>query len=973
MTVGQKASLSLLVAVLLFAAFAVAAFSGLFNILEARFYDPAISRQYSDNLSAVAKATEVWNSLNFSRFAAALETPSVKRSFLPNMSAQDSFDRANALGKLQADTPGLAGIRIIDLDGKRIHFSSFPTDILKKSDTSILFRDYGTPDDLPFARFDIPAGSKGIFRVDETGGRLFYALPVADESALRRGTAVFYLSPAGLMDYLVKAGLVQVGDSIVPAGSAGVLFRAPLDAQDSLASRVAEAWSQGLGKTPLTLSEASSASSWTLLSATTPGGFRLGLLLPASTFTLPMTMKVILLVAFFLTAYLLLFLLLNLRQDKSTIVAERIKRYQIGMLEASFDEKVDRDLARFKRRLESRRSEFREGIKADLGRLPPREEAEADALIDKSWDEIIAVLDRRVSDQGELGSTSLKEIERLIKEALGKASFVLPASALVSSAPAPASAPSPARAAAPVPATPRAAAPKASAHPKPPPPPSRPSPVSPLTDEVEEVEDLEEAEAVEEVEELEEAEAVEEVEELEEAEEAEAVEEVEELEEAEPVEAVDEVEELEEAEAVEEVEELEEAEAVEEVEELEEAEPVEAVEEVEELEEAEAVEEVEELEEAEAVEEVEELEEAEPVEAVEEEELEELESVEGEGPRNAYAPMAIDDDLIPVIPEASILELADSADIGELMAFFDTGTAEPQPLDLVELDQEGEDEGAVGGGVDFGVGAGAEGQAALTGAAKAAEASALEADAIEAELSEFAEGLSEAPPEMVEEIDVILDAPVPFSSAPLDEGQEPVFKLQLSNLDLSSLSDMDSILDQLGDLMAEEVGAALPEGGGAMRSRDPVGSDVNSGTAYPAMLDMAEDGEELPAELLPAAATFRSLGLSFGHLGEVWAASRPVEGFLPLADEAVQEVSLMENEEVLDEDSASGEGLDEDAVPGEPTGPGPIRLREGIYTIEVGEMGTVALDPDLKYLVDSVIDGNRRQPRATGRQLAGRS
>ena len=44
-------------------------------------------------------------------------------------------------------------------------------------------------------------------------------------------------------------------------------------------------------------------------------------------------MKWILLASFFVTAYLLAFLLFNIRPDRMTVLSDRIKRFQINLLE----------------------------------------------------------------------------------------------------------------------------------------------------------------------------------------------------------------------------------------------------------------------------------------------------------------------------------------------------------------------------------------------------------------------------------------------------------------------------------------------------------------------------------------------------------------------------------------------------------------------------------------------------------------
>ena len=147
MTVGQKASASLLIAVLLFAAFAVAAFSGLFDVVESSFRNPSLVRGIEASLSKVAEAEGGYHNSNLARFGSILAQDSVRRSFLPNLSSQDAFDRANLLGKLQEETAGLAGIRLIDANGKRLHFSTIPGDIRSRTQIETVYRNYGESGD----------------------------------------------------------------------------------------------------------------------------------------------------------------------------------------------------------------------------------------------------------------------------------------------------------------------------------------------------------------------------------------------------------------------------------------------------------------------------------------------------------------------------------------------------------------------------------------------------------------------------------------------------------------------------------------------------------------------------------------------------------------------------------------------------------------------------------------------------------
>jgi hypothetical protein len=107
---------------------------------------------------------------------------------------------------------------------------------------------------------------------------------------------------------------------------------------------------------------------------------------------LPATMKFILLFALFLTTYLIIFLLFNLRQDPLVVVQNRLKQLQISLIEQFYDSKGEADWARWILELEHRREEIRallkRGVKAGSG----SDSGEMDILINRSWDELLTML-----------------------------------------------------------------------------------------------------------------------------------------------------------------------------------------------------------------------------------------------------------------------------------------------------------------------------------------------------------------------------------------------------------------------------------------------------------------------------------------------------------------------------------------------------------------------------------------------------
>ena len=608
MRASQRAALSLLITVLLFAAFSAIAFAGLFDLIEARFYNPTITASISREITGNTTAIDHFFADMKARFSQTLAEPAVMRSFLINQSAEDIFERSRIFGLLHESIAGLQWVRIIDYGGVRIHFSTYAPDILTQEALFLTYRNFNEPN-FPYEAIAVMDGGEPKFTLDGEGDRILFSLPVYDHFEIYRGTALFSLSVRALSDMLVREGRLHTGhDIFVTSNPPGFLFGAPAAfVEEALVAQAASIWGYGILNAARLYSQ-ETGFSLTLLSARSPLGFFAGRLVDDELFLVPQIMQIILLLSFFLTMYLTIFLLFNLKQDPVTIIQSRMKKLQLSLIEQHYEHKSDVDWSRWNRELEQRRGEINAQLKRGI-RITSKKAKDIDTIIDKSWGELISAI------------RGLKE------PAIDEAKLQLILNRFLAAIPASAGAASSAGAAASAGANGIAASPQVSAQ----------ASDVPATDTSTaaatfyEVRDMEDGEEIEALEELEEVELAEEVEELEEVE---LVEEVEELEEVELVEEVEELEEIESAEEVEELEEIESAEEVEELEEIESAEELEddelievgavlkEIEAAEAVEEAETAEEVGELEEVETAEVVEELEEVESAEAVEE--LEEL-------------------------------------------------------------------------------------------------------------------------------------------------------------------------------------------------------------------------------------------------------------------------------------------------------------------------------------------------------------
>ena len=525
MTTSQKAALSLLISVLLFGAFTALTYTGLFDLIEARFYNPSITNSLNREISRNAETIDGFLIELQTRFSGTLKDSSIRRSFLPDQRTEDIYERSRIYGLLLESVSGMQGIRFIDSGGTRIHFSTFGSDILQQDRQSISYRSYNEPD-FPYEKIAVGNGGIPKYTLDEDSDRIIFSFPFYDSYEVYRGTAVFSISVRAVSEMLIMDGRLKVGQDIsIISNPPGFLSGMSTSIEKTLSAQVASIWAEG-GMKVTRLDSPNSDTTLALITVRTSQGFFVGRLINEELFSFPQTMKIILLASFFITVYLTIFLLFNIRQDSVTIVQNRLKQLQISLIEQYYERKGDMDWSRWSRELEQRRDEIGEQLKRGIKTASGGRKNDIDALVDKSWDELIAVIGGRKDTT--LDEDKLQIILNRILSALPNG-------------------------AAPIQISPQITAPQPSARQSQTE--EAPKEAEPVEIEEVELEEIEEAEAVEEL--AEESEPVE----IEEIEEAEAVEEL--TEEAVPIEIVEAAEPVNEIEELEEIPELEELEETE--------------------------------------------------------------------------------------------------------------------------------------------------------------------------------------------------------------------------------------------------------------------------------------------------------------------------------------------------------------------------------------------------------------------------
>jgi hypothetical protein len=430
-TVSQKVALSLLISVFLFAGFTVLAFTGLFDLIETRFYNPSIVKGLTEDINRDTESIQNFLTEIQERFSATLREIPVKRSFLPNQSAEDIFERTRIYGILLESLGGLQWVRFIDAGGSRIHYSTYAQDILRQDSFSVEYRDYnGAPENLPYERIEAINRENMKITFDDRGDRIIFSFPFFDSFNIYRGTALFSLSLRAVTEQLIREGRIKVGENVSILNSpSGFVSGIPFSLETVLLPVIASIWEEGiLSLNPL--DSAGSGITLALISSKTLQGIFVGRLVDESVFSFPGPMKVILLASFFLTLYLIVFLVLNAKQDTMVVIENRLKQLRLSFLELYHDRKSDMDLEQWNRELEQRREEIRGEIKRGLG-IRGETNREIDTLIDNFWDEILAVTgDRRdMKTAAGIDEKKLRAIlNRILRESSADSSPVRPGS-----------------------------------------------------------------------------------------------------------------------------------------------------------------------------------------------------------------------------------------------------------------------------------------------------------------------------------------------------------------------------------------------------------------------------------------------------------------------------------------------------------------------------------------------------------------
>ena len=519
MTSGQKVALSLLLTIILFAGFVVLAFSGVFQLIETRFYQPSLVHGIEKDLSSISEAyTEYINQLT-QNFQNIINSEYIKSVSNPTQTTQNIQGRSQLFSDIASKISGLSGYRVVDTNGKAIHYSTFDSDIFKQQSNAISYKNFDESN-YPYEKLALD----GIF-FDKNQNQLIFSYPYINSYGTEQGRILFYVMVNDFNNFLVNKNILPINQPTILVetsknGTLGFIYGFPFANQDFFANAVLERWKQGLFGTNSILD--TEVGNWIMISNNISSQFLVAKVEKESFFLFPESVKILLLVCIFISIYLIFFLLFNLKQDSMVKIKHKIKKFQLAFINQYLEKENTANWDSLKKEIDKRKNDLSLEVKKSLGFQSKKHRKEIDALLSRSWEDLISVLSTKVNKTASTTYTNnvnMDEIKSMFEQILSSGQIVLKQEV-----------------------SPVSVAPKAKQLSE--------------ADELAEVEELSEADELTEVEELSEVDELTEVEELSEVDELTDVEELSEADELAEVEELSKVDELAEVEELSEVDEL---------------------------------------------------------------------------------------------------------------------------------------------------------------------------------------------------------------------------------------------------------------------------------------------------------------------------------------------------------------------------------------------------------------------------------
>ncbi|MCR4579387.1 MAG: cache domain-containing protein, partial [Treponema sp.] len=453
MTSGQKIAFSLLITLLLFTGFTLTVKNQLFEKIETRFYAQSKIHENVEHLDSLAESsnTYITNVLYLIEKSdtAYLKNEAVRSFYMQNPSEREVSSRRQLTEELFKSIPSLSGLRIIDKNGRTVHYSTYDeSDILKQSGVTKFYKYYNDiqkdADELPFDTIK-RASSESESRIlyDEKRGRLILSVPFFWIDDLYSGLGLFYLDVRSIERALGLQGVLDIGETISLYSDEKMtgffVADVPAKIRSELGDALRKMWngkksdaSENLAKLqfPEKLLEMEDGRYWVSLSDSGKGQVRISGVYTSDTFEISKEMELVIYIALFLTVYLILFLIFSLFGEPVSKMKKRIKKMQYSLISDFIESKDKLEWENAVNQLRNSRADMSAQIMKGFRVRSKKKRRELSEYLDSSWNEIIAAMESRLpadsapssnntaAPSGQVDQAMILEMRRMMEKVL---------------------------------------------------------------------------------------------------------------------------------------------------------------------------------------------------------------------------------------------------------------------------------------------------------------------------------------------------------------------------------------------------------------------------------------------------------------------------------------------------------------------------------------------------------------------------
>ncbi len=412
MTSVQKIALSFLMTLVLFAGFLLTFNSYLFGFLEAKFYSQARILEKTEELNQISKSYDEY----FKNFLSSINDnynswknlTSVRSYYEPNPSEVNVAGRRIATERLFSLYTALSGIRLIDKNGKNVHYSSFDdTDILKQSGISKVYKNYPDickdTDEILFEIFEkVSDEKKSALFFDDKKNRIIICEPFFYSKNNFSGYALFYFDFLNLQkellekNYLKKSyNLTIFSDTDLDGGIAdGIMsverekFKEPLLKIWEKQTKINETQTVVPEKIFKLDVDENNEDFLVVLTNSCDSKINVSGVYNSIFFEIPKDLQFVIYLCIFISLFLILFLIFSFKREPMSVLKKKIKKLQLEIMQDCFEKGESIKLDNIFQKISERKNEFSFEIVKSLKIKSKKQSKEIENLLEKNWDEI---------------------------------------------------------------------------------------------------------------------------------------------------------------------------------------------------------------------------------------------------------------------------------------------------------------------------------------------------------------------------------------------------------------------------------------------------------------------------------------------------------------------------------------------------------------------------------------------------------